>query len=158
MKEKIILALAIALGSDYALASCPRNLNGRWAGDRVVSDSTRLTFEDGQAAYTNEVLNNLFVYEFKGGSVRTLYHAVSGTGIYGEFTGGPENTETLPVVFDRSTCSGSIGDVQSGQGFYFIVTDNGKLMKLIGHKRVEGKVGSIGLNGAKACLTTLYRQ
>lgn len=156
MKKVVALMLAFGISGNL-YAACPSNLNGKWSGSGEESEDGRASDTSGTSFMTHTIKNTLHVLTISGSTVQPNYYAQATSGIFGSSEGGPASPETLALTFDRTTCSGTIGNPKDG-GFYFIVSDSGKTIEIIGNEKSSGTFGDISFESGTAKRGILHRQ
>ena len=159
MIKKIVASVFVlgVAGNSYAV--CPPNINGKWSGVTVKSEDGRWTnTETGDSGTTHSTENDAHVIVVNGSVAQPLYFAQASSGIFGDASGGPAQPETLPVTFDRATCSGTFGSEKSGGVYYFVVSDGGKTIQAVGNEKNAGNFGNLKFESGTAKITTFYKQ
>ena len=157
MKKMIFVALTLVSANIHAV--CPSNINGKWSGVTVKSEDGRWTdTETGDTGTTHNVENDALVVVINGSTAQPLYFAQASSGIFGGSSGGPATPETLPVTFDRGTCSGTFGSEKNGSLYYFVVSEGGKTIQAVGNEKNSGNFGNLKFESGTAKVTTFHKQ
>ena len=147
-------------GKDAVIpVGCPDSLDGMWSGSIVESsDGTLNDPVTGDHGNTHQVVNDLLVIKFSGATAQPLYNAQASSGILGSSNGGPAVPQTIPVVFDKATCSGKFGSDATGGVFYFVVSEGGRTIQAIGNENNSGTVVGLKFVTGKAKMATFHKQ
>ena len=96
--------------------------------------------------------------KISGATVQPLYNAQASSGILGSSNGGPAVPQTIPVVFDKATCSGKFGSDATGGVFYFVVSEGGRTIQSIGNKNDSGTFAGLKFASGTAKMGTFHKQ
>jgi hypothetical protein len=121
--KRLLLATAISLASLTANAVCPTTLSGRYSGS---GEYTEQSFLHGVSIITY-VEYHVVSVSIANGYVTVLKEYYAGTG-----TNGPANMESngvIPFIFDKSTCTGQLGN--NKDPLFFVVSDSGNKLNFI---------------------------
>jgi len=148
-------------GKDAVIpVGCPDSLDGMWSGSSVESsDGTVNDPVTGDHSNTHQVVNTVLVLKISGATAQPLYIANASSGIFGSSNGGPAVPQTIPVVFDKATCSGKFGsDATFGGVFYFVVSEGGRTIQSIGNKNDSGTFAGLKFASGTAKMGTFHKQ
>lgn len=147
-------------GKDAVIpVGCPDSLDGMWSGSSVESsDGTVNDPVTGDHSNTHQVVNTVSVLKISGATAQPLYIANASSGIFGSSNGGPAVPQTIPVVFDKATCSGKFGSDATGGVFYFVVSEGGRTIQSIGNKNDSGTFAGLKFASGTAKMGTFHKQ
>lgn len=148
MKKALVMALAIGMVGN-AYAGCPSNINGRWSGTVVNSQSTVTQSTDGTKV-SNYTGNVTLTLNISGETGVINYLAMTTSQPDGKVI---ESTtpEAVAVSYNKSGCRGTINDDVAVT--YFTVSNNGKTLKGVSY---ESDSGSYSGGTYKSGLSSLW--
>lgn len=154
MKKVFIAVLAMGMVGN-AFASCPANLNGKWAG--VLEEQEQGTATGSQTGSSYESSSfGIMNLNISGGSVSTTYLAAVESGAYGGQEVKTDEVNSMTLSYNRGGCNGTM--TEGTKVWNFIVTDKGRVIHAVSFEKENESNGGTSYLVGEAKKLTLTKQ
>lgn len=147
-------------GKDAIIAQgCPSTLDGVYSGKSSNVVYNHLEGPEGEQDFQTS-RTKLIVISINGNSAQVKFTAdvFAGAEMGGIEGGVTSGVVTLPLSFDRQTCSGTLGDPKN-EGFFIVVSAGGAIIDGISYKKESSKLAEgVSWVSGSAPQFTLTRQ